>query len=159
MSVRWPARSALDYLPQKGMQTPEMESNMVKPPIGSGVPGSHRAICRSLIRENPVVANLLWSPIHTALLFLAPPWPAYSWTARSWRTSHTRIFLSREVVTSMLPLAFHDRLWTMSLCFRVRGDWPVPTSQSLIVKSPEADARMFSAAGLKRTCPTFLVEG
>lgn len=32
----------------------------------------------------------------------------------------------------------------------------MPTSQSLIVKSPEAEARMFSAAGLNRTCPTFL---
>lgn len=56
----------------------------------------------------------------------------------------------------MLPLAFQVRLWTMSLCLSVRGDWPVPTSQSLMVKSPDAEARMFSAEGLKRTCPTFL---
>jgi len=32
-------------------------------------------------------------------------------------------------------------------------------SHSLIVKSPEAEARIFSAAGLKRTCPTFLKRG
>jgi hypothetical protein len=61
------------------------------------------------------------------------------------------------VVASILPLAFHVKLWTISLCLRVRGDWPVLTSQSLMVKSPEAEARIFSAAGLKRTCPTFLV--
>lgn len=44
----------------------------------------------------------------------------------------------------------------MSVCLSVRGAWPVWMSQSLTVKSPEAEARMFSAAGLKRTCPTFL---
>lgn len=143
-------------LPQNGMKTPDMESTMVNPPMGFGFPGSHSAIWRSLIREKPVVAKRLCSPIQTALLFLAPAWPAASWTGLSWRTSQTRIFLSRDVVTSMLPLAFHDRLWTMSLCLSVRDDWPVPMSQSLIVKSPDAEARMFSAAGLKRTCPTFL---
>lgn len=145
--------------PQNGMQTPEMESIMLKPPIGSGLPGSHSAICLSLILEKPVVAKRLCSPIHTALLFFAPAWPGASWTGCSWRTSQTRIFLSREVVTSMLPLAFHDKLCTMSLCLSVSGDCPVVMSQSLTVKSPEADARMFSAEGLKRTCPTFLCVG
>jgi hypothetical protein len=32
---------------------------------------------------------------------------------------------------------------------------PASMSQILIVKSPDADARTFSAAGLKSTCPTF----
>lgn len=138
------------------MQTPEMASRCWNPPMGSLRPGSHRAIWRSLILEKPVVAKRLCSPSQTALLFLAPVWPAASWTGFSWRTSHTRIFLSLDVVTRRLPLAFHDRLCTMSACCRVRWLWPVPTSQSLIVKSPEAEARMFSAAGLNRTCPTFL---
>ena len=132
---------------------------MVKPPIGCVLPGSQRAICRSLILEKPVVAKRLCSPIHTARLFFAPAWPGASCTGVSWRTSHTRIFLSRDVVTSMLPAAFHDRLWTMSLCFRVSGAWPVPTSHILMVKSPDAEARMFSAEGLNRTCPTFLADG
>lgn len=67
-----------------------------------------------------------------------------------------RSFLSRQVVTNSEPLALQDKLCTMSPCLRVRLDAPVPISQSLIVVSPEADARMFSAAGLNRTCPTFL---
>jgi hypothetical protein len=36
-------------------------------------------------------------------------------------------------------------------------DAPASISQILTVKSPEADARTFSAAGLKTTCPTFLL--
>lgn len=36
---------------------------------------------------------------------------------------------------------------------------PASTSQILMVKSPEADARTFSAAGLKRTWPTLLQTG
>lgn len=108
-------------VPQKGMHTPEMESNMVNPPIGSGLPGSQSAICRSLIRENPVVAMRLCSPIQTALLFFAPLWPGASCTGFSCRTSQTLSFLSLEVVTNMLPVAFHDKLCTMSVCLRVRG--------------------------------------
>ncbi len=138
---------------------PEIESREVKPPIGSFLPGSHSPICLSLIREKPVVAIRLCSPIHTARLFLAPSWPGYSCTGACCRTSQTRSFLSREVVTINAPLALHDRLWTISGCLSVRFAWPVPMSQSLMVRSPEADARMFSAAGLKRTCPTFLQDG
>lgn len=138
------------------MHTPEMESSIVNPPIGSGFPGSQSAICLSLMREKPVVATRLCSPIHTALLFLAPAWPGCSLTGFSWRTSHTLSFLSRDVVARSVPLAFHERLCTMSLWRRTWCDWPASTSQSLMVKSPEAEARMFSAAGLKLTCPTFL---
>lgn len=39
----------------------------------------------------------------------------------------------------------------MSLCFSASGDWPVVMSHSLMLKSPDAEARMFSAAGLKWT--------
>lgn len=140
------------------MQMPEMESIMWKPPMGSSRPGSHRAIWRSLMREKPVVAKRLCSPIQTALLFFAPAWPGASWTGCSWRTSQTRIFLSREVVASREPLAFHVRLCTMSACWRAWVGWPVPMSQSLMEKSPDAEARMFSAAGLNRTWPTFLLK-
>ena len=127
--------------------------------MGSFLPGSQSAICLSLILEKPVVAKRLCSPIQTARLFLAPSWPGNSWTGFSWRASHTRTFLSLEVVTRRAPFALQDRLCTMSLCLRVRGDWPVLMSHSLMVKSPEADARMLSAAGLKRTCPIFLDKG
>lgn len=144
---------------QKGMHTPEMESRLLKPPIGLSWPGSHSASCRSLMRENPVVAIRLCSPIHTARLFLAPSWPWPTCAGFSWRTSQTRSFLSLEVVTSRLPLAFHESDCTMSLCWSFRGDCPVPMSQSLMLKSPEAEARIFSAAGLKRTWPTFLLGG
>ena len=140
------------------MQTPDIESRTVKPPIGSArLPASHKAICRSLIFEKPVVARRLCSPIQTTLLFLAPVCPGASCAALSCRTSHTRSFLSRDVVASIVPFAFHDRLWTMSPCFSVMCALPVPTSQSLIVWAPEADANMFSAAGLNKTCPTFLL--
>jgi hypothetical protein len=58
---------------QKGMQTPEMESRIWKPPMGSlGLRGSHRPSWRSLMREKPVVAMRSVSPIHTARLFFAP---------------------------------------------------------------------------------------
>jgi hypothetical protein len=121
-------------LPQKGMQTPDIESKTVKPPIGSAkLPTSHNAICRSLILEKPVVATRLCSPIQTTLLFFAPVCPGASCAALSCRTSHIRSFLSREVVTSKLPFALHDKLWTMSPCFNVRWALPVPISQSLIV--------------------------
>ena len=137
------------------MQTPDIESKVVKPPIGSfGLPTSHRAICLSLIFEKPVVATRSWSPIQTALLFFAPEWPGASCAALSCRTSQIRSFLSREVVTNSVPLALQDKLWTISPCFRVNADFPVPISQILIVKSPDADARMFSAVVLNSTCPT-----
>lgn len=141
---------------QKGIHTPEMESRLLKPPIGLSLPGSQSASWRSLMREKPVVAIRLCSPIHTARLFLAPSWPGPTCAGFSWRTSHTRSFLSRDVVTSRFPVAFHDRDCTMSLCWSFRGAWPVLMSHSLMVKSPDADARIFSAAGLKRTWPTFL---
>lgn len=108
------------------------------------------------MREKPVVAIRLCSPIHTARLFFAPSWPGPTCAGFSWRTSHTRSFLSLEVVTSRLPVEFHERDWTMSLCWSFRGDCPVVMSHSLMLKSPDAEARMFSAAGLKRTWPTFL---
>src|SRR3569833_359826 len=95
-------------IPQKGMHTPEIESSVVKPPMGSFLPGSQRAICRSLIRENPVVAKRLCSPIQTARLFLAPVWPGASCTGFSCRTSNTRSFLSLDDVTRKAPLALHD---------------------------------------------------
>lgn len=129
---------------------------MLNPPIGSVLPGSQRAICRSLIFENPVVTNRLCSPSQTTLLLLAPLWPGASWTGFCWRTSQTRTVLSRDVVAIIVPGAFQARLCTMSLCLSARGDWPVPMSQILTEQSPEAEARIFSAAGLKRTCPTFL---
>lgn len=147
----------LNVLPQNGMQTPDIESKTVNPPMGSaGLPTSHKAICLSLIFENPVVARRLCSPIHTTLLFFAPVCPETSCAARSCLTSHTRSFLSLEVVASIAPFALHERLWTMSLCFNASCALPLSMSHSLIVKSPEADARIFSAAGLNRTCPTFL---
>ncbi len=127
--------------------------------MGSLLPGSHRASCLSLVRENPVVAMRLCSPSQATRLFLAPVWPAASWTGFSCRTSHTRSFLSLDVVAKSLPLALHDRLCTMSGCFSVMAVCPDEMSHSLSVRSPEAEARMFSAAGLKRTCPTFLLTG
>ena len=143
-------------LPQNGMQTPEIESKVVNPPIGSlGLPTSHNAICLSLIFEKPVVAIRSCSPIQTALLFFAPEWPGTSCAALSCRTSQIRSFLSREVVTSNVPFALHDKLCTISPCLSVSDDFPVPISHILIVKSPDADARMFSAAVLKSTWPTF----
>lgn len=64
---------------QNGIQTPDMESRIWKPPIGSvGALASHSPSWRSLIREKPVVAIRSCSPIHTARLFFAPGWPATS---------------------------------------------------------------------------------
>lgn len=53
-------------------------------------------------------------------------------------------------------MAFHESDWTISPWVSFRADCPVLISHSLMVKSPEAEASMFSAAGLKRTWPTFL---
>ena len=118
---------------------------------------SHNPSCRSLILEKPVVATLSCSPIQTARLLLAPAWPGPTCAGCSCRTSHTRSFLSRDVVTSRLPLALYDNDCTISVCLSVnRGD-PASISQILTVKSPEEVARTFSAEGLKSTCPTFLV--
>jgi hypothetical protein len=142
--------------PQNGMQTPEIESNVENPPIGSeGLPISHNAICLSLILEKPVVATRSCSPIQTALLFFAPEWPGTSCAALSCLVSHIRSFLSRDVVAIRVPLALQDKLCTVSPCLSVNDDCPVPISHNFIVKSPDADARMFSAEGLKSTWPTF----
>ncbi len=123
-----------EVLPQNGMQTPEIESKKVNPPIGSaGLPTSHKANCRSLIFENPVVARRLCSPIQTTLLFFAPVCPATSCAGLSCRTSHTLNFLSRDVVASIAPFALHDKLCTMSPCFRAKCALPLSMSQSLIV--------------------------
>ncbi len=117
---------------------------------------SHRASCRSLIREKPVVAIRSCSPIHTARLFFAPAWPAVSTTGFSCRASHILSFLSRDVVTRRDPLALHDIDWMTSPTLRESLEDPASMSQILIVKSPDADASTFSAAGLNRTWPTFL---
>jgi hypothetical protein len=96
------------------------------------------------------------SPSHTARLLLAPGCPATSWAGFSCLTSQIRNFLSRLVVTNRDPSALHDKDCTMSLCLRVSLAPPASTSHTLTVKSPDEEARTFSAAGLKRTCPTFL---
>lgn len=143
---------------QNGMQTPDIASSWVNPPAGSFMfLISHSANCLSLIREKPVVAILSCSPSHTALLFFAPMWPCPSYTAFCWRTSHNLIFLSRDVVTSRAPFALQDKDCITSPSLRARLEEPVSASQILTVKSPEALARTFSAEGLKRTCPTFLM--
>lgn len=54
------------------------------------------------------------------------------------------------------PFALHDKDCTISPTLRVSFGEPASISQILILKSPDAEAIMFSAAGLKRTCPTFL---
>lgn len=142
---------------QNGMHTPEIESSTRKPLIGSrGARISHSASCLSLIFENPVVAIRSCSPIQTDRLFFAPEWPAVSCAGRSWRTSQIRNFLSREVVTMSEPFALQDIDWTISPSLRFNLEDPASISQILIVKSPEAVARTFAAAGLKRTWPTFL---
>lgn len=117
---------------------------------------SHSPSWRSLTLENPVVAILSSSPNQVTRLFFAPAWPGTTCAAFSWRTSHIRSFLSREVVAINAPLALQDSDWIISVCFSVRRCEPASTSHSLTVKSPEEVAKIFSAAGLKRTCPTFL---
>lgn len=56
----------------------------------------------------------------------------------------------------MEPSALQESDWTISPSFNVSFEAPASMSQSLTVKSPDAEARTFSAAGLNRTCPTFL---
>lgn len=117
---------------QKGMQTPEMESRISNPLSGSlAALISQRPSWRSLILEKPVVAILSFSPIQTARLFFAPPWPWPSCTGFSERTSQIRSFLSRQVVTSREPLALNERDCTISGCLRVSFVWPCSTSQNL----------------------------
>lgn len=119
---------------QKGMQTPDDESRLLKPPTGScGFLRSHSPSWRSLIREKPVVAILSYSPIHVTRLFLAPGWPVTSIAGFSCRTSHIRNFLSREVVTNRDPFALQDNDCMTCVCLRVsRGD-PASTSHILTV--------------------------
>lgn len=147
---------------QKGMQTPDMESRIWKPPFGSDIMAkSQRPSCLSLILEKPVVAMRFLSPIQTARLFLAPAWPwkgkrrcheeraririhtGTSWAAFSILVSQILNFLSRLVVTIMEPSALHDMDWTISLCFRTSRSLPCSMSHSLIVKSPDELARTF----------------
>ena len=56
----------------------------------------------------------------------------------------------------MDPVAFQDKLWMTSACFRDKTGVPAATSQILTLRSPEAEARILSAEGLNRTWPTFL---
>lgn len=98
-----------------------------------GLRGSQRPSWRSLMREKPVVAMRSVSPIHTQRLFFAPGWPGTSWAGFSCRTSHTRSFLSRLVVTSNDPSALQESDCTMSLCLSVSCGAPASTSQSFTV--------------------------
>ena len=117
---------------------------------------SHNPSCRSLIFENPVVATLSCSPIQTARLFFGPECPGPTCAGFSCRTSHILSFLSLDVVTKRAPLALQERDWTMSSCLRVKRADPASMSHTFMEKSPEDVARMFSAEGLKSTCPSFL---
>lgn len=108
------------------------------------------------MREKPVVAIRSCSPSQTARLFFAPGWPGSSEAGFSCLASQMRSFLSRHVVTRSDPSALHDSDCTMSLCLSVNFAAPASTSQIFTVWSPEELAKIFSAAVLKSTCPTFL---